>query len=75
MELAELTGAAGNSTSLVGTPDQVAAAAVEYYNLGVTTFLFRGFDLLRDAVEYGQDLLPRIRQLVEQQGRNNVSLL
>jgi alkanesulfonate monooxygenase len=75
MELAELTGAAGNSTSLVGTPDQVAAAAVEYYNLGVTTFLFRGFDLLRDAVEYGQDLLPRIRQLVEQQGRNNVSSL
>lgn len=62
--IAELTGAAGNSTSLVGTPDQVAEAALEYYKLGVSTFLFRGFDQLRDAVEYGQELLPRIRQRV-----------
>lgn len=64
--IAALTGAAGNSTSLVGTPDQVAEAALEYYKLGVSTFLFRGFDQLRDAVEYGQDLLPRIRALVAQ---------
>ncbi|HDS1737435.1 LLM class flavin-dependent oxidoreductase [Pseudomonas sp. BP8] len=65
-EIAGLTGAAGNSTALVGTPDQVAEAALAYYDLGVTTFLFRGFDQLRDAVEYGQQLLPRIRGLVEQ---------
>lgn len=65
-EIAALTGASGNSTSLVGTPDQVAEAALEYYKVGVTTFLFRGFDPLRDAVEYGQELLPRIRALVEQ---------
>ena len=66
-EIAGLTGAAGNSTSLVGTPDQVAEAALEYYNVGVTTFLFRGFEQLRDAVEYGQELLPRVRALVAQQ--------
>ncbi|QLF94679.1 LLM class flavin-dependent oxidoreductase [Pseudomonas sp. ABC1] len=66
-EIAALTGAAGNSTSLVGTPEQVAEAALDYYNVGVSTFLFRGFEQLRDAVEYGQDLLPRIRALVEQQ--------
>jgi len=40
-----LTGASGNSTSLVGTPQQVAEALCEYYDLGVTTFLIRGFDL------------------------------
>ncbi|MDX3775506.1 LLM class flavin-dependent oxidoreductase [Chromatiaceae bacterium AAb-1] len=62
--IAALTGAAGNSTSLVGTPEQVAEAALEYYKAGVTTFLFRGFEQLRDAVEYGQELLPRIRALV-----------
>ncbi|MCU1723706.1 MULTISPECIES: LLM class flavin-dependent oxidoreductase [Pseudomonas] len=67
--IAALTGAAGNSTSLVGTADQVADAALEYYNLGVTTFLFRGFDQLRDAVEYGQDLLPRIRARVAEQAQ------
>lgn len=63
-EIAALTGAAGNSTSLVGTPDQVAEAVAEYYDLGVSTFLFRGFDPLRDAAEYGQELLPRVRALV-----------
>ncbi|THF65286.1 LLM class flavin-dependent oxidoreductase [Pseudothauera rhizosphaerae] len=63
-EIAALTGATGNSTSLVGTPDQVAEAVAEYYDLGVDTFLFRGYDPLRDAVEYGQDLIPRIRALV-----------
>ncbi|NBA94904.1 LLM class flavin-dependent oxidoreductase [Pseudomonas sp. R5(2019)] len=70
--IAALTGAAGNSTSLVGTPDQVAEAALEYYKLGVSTFLFRGFEQLRDAVDYGQHLLPRIRALVEQHEHGRV---
>ena len=65
-EIAALGGGAGNSTSLVGTADQVAEAALAYYELGVSTFLFRGFDQLRDAVEYGQELIPRIRGLVAQ---------
>lgn len=72
MELAALTGAAGNSTSLVGTPEQVAEAAVEYYKLGVSTFLFRGFDILQDAVEYGQKLLPRIRELAAQVDKGSI---
>ncbi|RPD99763.1 LLM class flavin-dependent oxidoreductase [Candidatus Pantoea deserta] len=62
--IAALSGAAGNSTSLVGSPDTVAEAALEYYKLGITTFLFRGFDQLRDAAEYGRLLLPRIRERV-----------
>ncbi|MEE1886626.1 LLM class flavin-dependent oxidoreductase [Pseudomonas carassii] len=65
-EIAALGGGAGNSTSLVGTPEQVAEAVLAYYELGVSTFLFRGFEQLRDAVEYGQDLIPRIRALVAQ---------
>lgn len=65
-ELAALTGAAGNSTSLVGTPDQVAESLLEYYKLGVTTFLIRGFDPIADALQYGRELLPRVRQLVSQ---------
>ncbi len=63
-EIAALTGASGNSTSLVGTPDQVAEALLDYYDLGVTTFLIRGFDPLEDAFQYGRDLIPRVRQLV-----------
>lgn len=63
-EIAALSGAAGNSTSLVGTPEQVVNAALEYYRLGVTTFLFRGFDQLRDAAVYGQQLIPLMREKV-----------
>jgi alkanesulfonate monooxygenase len=63
-EMAALTGASGNSTSLVGTPDQVAEALLDYYDLGVTTFLIRGFDPLEDAFQYGRDLLPRVRALI-----------
>ncbi|MEJ5143151.1 LLM class flavin-dependent oxidoreductase [Gluconobacter albidus] len=62
--IAELTGAKGNSTSLVGTPDQVAEALLDYYRLGISTFLIRGFDPLADAYAYGRDLLPRVRALV-----------
>jgi alkanesulfonate monooxygenase len=62
--IARATGARGNTTALVGTPEQVAAAFADYHALGVTTFLIRGFDPLGDAVEYGQTLLPATRQLL-----------
>jgi len=62
--VARETGARANSTALVGTPDQVADALLDYYDLGVTTFLIRGFDPLEDAIDYGRALIPRTRQLV-----------
>jgi alkanesulfonate monooxygenase len=64
--VAALTGAQGNSTGLVGTPEQVADALLDYYDLGVTTFLIRGFDPLDDAIAYGRDLIPLVRELVAQ---------
>lgn len=62
--VAALTGAQGNSTGLVGTPEQVAEALLDYWDLGVSTFLIRGFDPLDDAVAYGRDLIPLVRDLV-----------
>jgi alkanesulfonate monooxygenase len=62
--IAAATGARGNTTALVGTPRQVAEAFLEYHELGVTTFLIRGFDPLEDAAEYGRSLLPITRQLI-----------
>jgi len=59
--VARLTGAGGNSTAVVGTPEQVAEALLKYYDLGVTTHLIRGFDPYDDAVEYGEKLLPLLR--------------
>ena len=61
--MANLTGARGNSTSLVGTPDQVAESLAQYYDLGIDIFLIRGFDPLIDTIEYGRDLIPRTHAL------------
>ncbi|MEX3815190.1 LLM class flavin-dependent oxidoreductase [Paraburkholderia sp. BR13439] len=69
-----LTRAAGNSTSLVGTPQQVSDALVEYHKLGVTTFLIRGFDPLEDALAYGRDLLPLVRNAVSERNRTREAL-
>ena len=62
--IARATGARGNTTALVGTPQQVAEAFLDYHALGVTTFLIRGFDPLGDALEYGRTLLPLTRRLL-----------
>ena len=59
--IAAATGARGNTTALVGTPEQVAESLMDYYDLGVSTFLIRGFDPLEDAIQYGQELLPLVR--------------
>jgi alkanesulfonate monooxygenase len=67
------TGARGNTTSLVGTPLQVAEALCEYYDLGVTTFLIRGFDPLDDNIEYGRSLLPLTRKLIEARAGSRVA--
>ena len=60
--VAAITGGAGNSTGLVGAPEQVADALLDYYDLGVSTFLIRGFDPLDDAIAYGRDLIPLVRE-------------
>ena len=74
-EIAKLTGARSNSTALVGTPEQVADALLDYYDLGVTTFLIRGFDPLEDAIDYGRELIPRVRSAVAARDALQRSLL
>jgi len=59
--LAAATGALGNSTALVGTAETVAEALLDYVDLGVGTLLIRGYDPFDDAVDYGRELIPRVR--------------
>jgi alkanesulfonate monooxygenase len=63
-EIAKLTGANSNTTALVGTPEQVAEVFGDYYDLGISRFLIRGFDPLIDAIEYGRELIPLTRKLI-----------
>jgi alkanesulfonate monooxygenase len=67
--LAAATGAGGNSTALVGTPDTVARALLDYVDLGVTTLLIRGYDPYDDAIDYGRQLLPLVRDEVARRDR------
>jgi len=62
MGVAAATNAPGNTTAIVGTPEQVAEALLAYYDAGVGNFLFRGFDPRIDAAEHGRALLPLLRR-------------
>ncbi|WP_329454286.1 LLM class flavin-dependent oxidoreductase [Streptomyces sp. NBC_01497] len=61
---AAATGGAGNSNALVGTPETVAQALLDYYDLGVDILSARGYDLLGDAVDFGRYVIPLVRQEV-----------
>jgi alkanesulfonate monooxygenase len=62
--LSAAVGAAGNSTALVGTPETVAQALLDYIDIGVTTILIRGYDPYNDAIDYGRHVLPLVREEV-----------
>jgi alkanesulfonate monooxygenase len=59
---AAATNAAGASTALVGSPETVAAAILDYVDLGASLVSIRGYDTLADAVDYGRYVLPLVRQ-------------
>ena len=67
--IAAATGASGNTTALVGTPEQVAESLLDYYDAGATTLLIRGFDPLVDATDYGRELIPLVRAEVARRER------
>ncbi|WP_340686215.1 LLM class flavin-dependent oxidoreductase [Amycolatopsis coloradensis] len=55
---AAATGGAGNSNALVGTPETVAQALLDYYDLGVDILSARGYDMLGDTVDFGRHVIP-----------------
>ena len=69
---AKATGGAGNSTALVGTPETVAAALLDYYDLGVRILSARGYDLLEDAKEFGREVIPLVRAEVARRDAEQV---
>ncbi|HEX3493604.1 MAG TPA: LLM class flavin-dependent oxidoreductase [Streptosporangiaceae bacterium] len=64
--LSAATGAAGNSTALVGSYEQVAESLLDYVAVGATTLLIRGYDPLADAAAYAS----LIRLVHEQVGED-----
>ena len=62
MRTAAVTGAMGASTALVGSYETVAAALLDYVDLGADLISIRGYDNLNDAIDYGRYLIPLVRQ-------------
>ncbi|MFM9700433.1 LLM class flavin-dependent oxidoreductase [Streptomyces europaeiscabiei] len=56
------TNAAGASTALVGTPETVAQALLDYVDIGCDLLSIRGYDPLNDAIDYARHVLPLVRQ-------------
>ncbi len=65
-EVAAASGAGGNSTALVGNPEQVAEAILDYYDIGISNFLVRGFHPTEDTVTYGREVAPLVKQGISQ---------
>lgn len=59
---ARATGGAGNSNALVGTPETVAQAILDYVDLGVDIISMRGYHLLGDTIDVGRYVLPLVRE-------------
>ena len=73
MGITKATGALGNTSCLVGTAEQVADSLLAYYRLGVSSFLMRGFDPVSDTIEFGRELIPRLRAGVLEIDRRQVA--
>jgi alkanesulfonate monooxygenase len=59
---AQVTNAGGASTALVGSYETVAAAILDYVEIGASLISLRGYDNLNDAIDYGRYVLPLVRQ-------------
>jgi alkanesulfonate monooxygenase len=59
---AAATGGTGAATALVGSPETVAAAILDYIDIGADLVSIRGYDNLNDTVDYGRFVIPLVRQ-------------
>lgn len=57
-------GGRGNSNALVGTPEQVTAALLDYIDLGVDIISARGYDYIDDTIDFGRYVIPLVRDEV-----------
>lgn len=60
----QLRGGQSNSGALVGSPEQLVDALMDYYKAGVSAFILRGFDPVEDVIAIGRDLIPAFRKAV-----------
>jgi alkanesulfonate monooxygenase len=50
-----------SAITLVGTPEELAAAFLEYKRIGITQFIIAGWPKLDEMVRFGREVLPLVR--------------
>jgi alkanesulfonate monooxygenase len=48
--------------ALVGGPEEIASAFMEYKSIGISQFLFMGWPDLEEMTYFGREVLPLVRQ-------------
>lgn len=50
------------AVALIGSPDEVASAILDYVDVGVTQFLFMGWPDAEEMERFARDVAPRVRE-------------
>jgi alkanesulfonate monooxygenase len=61
----------GPAIALVGSPEEIASAIMEYRDIGVTQFIFSGWPKLDEMVYFGKEILPLVRKKENATARAN----
>ena len=51
------------AAALVGSPEEIAAAIIEYEQMGVSQFIISGWPKLEQMIYFGESVLPIIREM------------
>jgi alkanesulfonate monooxygenase len=52
----------GPAVALVGSPEEIASAIMEYKEIGITQFIFSGWPKLDEMIYFGKEVLPLVRK-------------
>lgn len=61
-------------TTLVGSPDQLAKAFLEYKTIGVSQFIISGWPETDEIDVFGKEVLPKVRALEAENSNDNEAL-
>jgi len=62
------------ATCLVGTPEQVAVALVDFCELGVSSFVVHGLEATGDLALFADKVMPLVRRSADRQDKANEAL-
>jgi alkanesulfonate monooxygenase len=71
--LAKALGGSGSTTALVGSYETVAAALIDYTEIGCDLLSIRGWDVCEDAHDYARHVLPLVRQELARREANGTA--